>query len=191
MWPLPMMYLTSLYRGHPVPRPPSNHDTLLYRDTCSFLLLMASGGHQWRPVQTCSLQPLPQLVLTCGGYWSMYSHVSGRYASYKNAFLLPIYYRPQWSCSKVIFSEACVKKSVHRGRGCLPQCMLGYTHPPGQTPSAPSRRLLLWTVRILLECIMVASKIEEILLQWCKRLIPFKQKMLVKLNEFDKYNNQV
>ena len=30
---------------------------------------------------------------------------------------------------KVIFSEACVKNSVHRGD--LPQCMLGYHHPPG------------------------------------------------------------
>ena len=42
---------------------------------------------------------------------------------------------------KVIFSEACVKNSVHKGRG-LPQCMLGYqpipppmqTPPPGQGP---------------------------------------------------------
>ena len=44
------------------------------------------------------------------------------------------FYRPQRSCGKVIFSQACVKNSV---RGCLPQCMLGYTslgrHPPGQT----------------------------------------------------------
>ena len=58
--------------------------------------------------------------------------------------------------------------------GCLPQCMLGYTphgqtpplgrHPPwadtlhGQTPprqTPPSRRLLLRTVRIQLECILV------------------------------------
>ena len=58
------------------------------------------------------------------------------------------------------------------GGGCLPQCMLGYTpwadtpplgrhpladrppnrHPPRRTP--PSRRLLLRTVRILLECIL-------------------------------------
>ena len=33
----------------------------------------------------------------------------------------------------VIFSQACVKNSVHGGGGCLPQCMLGYT-PPEQTP---------------------------------------------------------
>ena len=51
---------------------------------------------------------------------------------------------PQRSCGKIIFSQACVKNSVHVG-GCLPQCMLGYTHTPwadttpgrhrpGQTP---------------------------------------------------------
>ena len=56
--------------------------------------------------------------------------------------------------------------------GCLPQCMLGYTpwadtpplgrHPPCRPPpeqtrprrTPPSRRLLLRTVRILLECIL-------------------------------------
>ena len=42
-------------------------------------------------------------------------------------------YRPQRSWAKVIFSQVCVKNSVHRGGGCLSQCMLGYT-PPGQTP---------------------------------------------------------
>ena len=49
-------------------------------------------------------------------------------------------YRPQRSWAKVIFSQACVCSQ----RGCLPQCMLGYTppsrhpptsrHPPEQTP---------------------------------------------------------
>ena len=56
------------------------------------------------------------------------------------------------------------------GRGCLPQCMLGY-HPPGadpeqtspeQTPpradTPPERRPLLRTVRILLECILVIKR---------------------------------
>ena len=41
------------------------------------------------------------------------------------------FYRPQRSWAKVIFSQACVKNSVHRGGGCLPQCMLRYT-PPDQ-----------------------------------------------------------
>ena len=61
--------------------------------------------------------------------------------------LLHRFYRPQRSCGKVIFSEACVKNSVHMGGGGrLPQWMLGYTtphplgrhrpgrQPPGQTP---------------------------------------------------------
>ena len=41
---------------------------------------------------------------------------------------LRLYYRPQRSWGKVIFSEACVKNCVHRGG--LPHCMLGYTPPP-------------------------------------------------------------
>ena len=41
-------------------------------------------------------------------------------------------YRPQRSWAKVIFSPTCVKNSVHRVGGCLPQCMLGY--PPGTRP---------------------------------------------------------
>ena len=75
----------------------------------------------------------------------------------------------------------CLSFCPQRGGRCLPQCMLGYT-PPGQTPPPadtpwantplcrhpppqadtpspgrhpPSRRLLLRTVRILLECILV------------------------------------
>ena len=53
------------------------------------------------------------------------------------AFTLLFYYRPQRSWAKVIFSQACVKNSVHGGGGCLPQCMLGYTPPP--RPGTPSR----------------------------------------------------
>ena len=64
-------------------------------------------------------------------------------------------------CEGYVFTPVC--HSVHKGGRCLSQCMLGYTpeqtHPPRsdipreQTP--PSRRLLLRTVRILLECILV------------------------------------
>ena len=44
-------------------------------------------------------------------------------------------YRPRRSCWKVVFSQACVNKSVHSACwDALPmECMLGYT-PPGQTP---------------------------------------------------------
>ena len=34
------------------------------------------------------------------------------------------------SCGKVLFSQACVKNSVHRGGRCMPHCMLGYTPTP-------------------------------------------------------------
>ena len=49
--------------------------------------------------------------------------------------------RPQRSWAKVIFSQACVKNSIHRGGGgCLPQCMLGYTPPPrSRHPPGPGR----------------------------------------------------
>ena len=62
-----------------------------------------------------------------------------------------ICYRPQRSCSKVIFSEACVKNSVHSRGVCLSACW--DTPPWADTTSG--RRLLQWTVRILLECILV------------------------------------
>ena len=67
------------------------------------------------------------------------------------------FYRPQRSCEGYVFYR-CL--SVHEGGGQgLPQCVPGYTSPslgrhPPQTPP-PSRRLLLRTVRILLECILV------------------------------------
>ena len=42
------------------------------------------------------------------------------------------YYRPQRSCEGYVFTGVCLSTG---GRGCLPQCMVGYTpqsrHPPG------------------------------------------------------------
>ena len=74
------------------------------------------------------------------------------------------------SWDKVVFSEACVENSVHRG-GCLPNCMLGYPSPPPQdqrqtpppreqTHTSPTQCMLgdtgnKWAVRILLEFILV------------------------------------
>ena len=57
MWPL----LT-------VATPHTRHETLLYRDPLP--PLVTSGGKDWKPVQTCSLEEThPQnLVLTSGGY---------------------------------------------------------------------------------------------------------------------------
>ena len=113
-----------------------------------------------------------------------------RYASFWNTFLfsfmsIPLYSfcRPQRSWGQGnVFTPVC--HSVHWGRGCLPQCMLGYTplwadtlpwvdtpqadapslgrqpplgrHPlPGRHPPPTSRRLLQRAIRILLECILV------------------------------------
>ena len=92
------------------------------------------------------------------------------------------FYRPQRSWAKVIFSQACVKNSVHRGgRGCLPQCTLGYPpgsrHPPradiplqDQTPpgadTPPGSRFQHMVyeqlVHILLECILVTGVCDSV-----------------------------
>ena len=85
------------------------------------------------------------------------------------------FYHPQRSCRKVMFSQVCVKNSVHGG---VSQHALGQTPPTrvdspwtdtpwpdttlGQTPPRTdnppsSRRLLQWMVRILLECILVLT----------------------------------
>ena len=45
------------------------------------------------------------------------------------------FYRPQRSCEGYVFTGVCLST---RGRGCLPQCMLGY--PPEQTPPSPGSR---------------------------------------------------
>ena len=59
MQPLPIMYRTSLYSLQlPLPPPPRLTSDL---DP----LLMTSGGHYWRPVQTCSFRPLPESDI-CG-----------------------------------------------------------------------------------------------------------------------------
>ena len=82
-------------------------------------------------------------------------------------------YRPQQSWGKIIFSEAWVKNSVHRGE-VVSQQALQVSRPtpvgglqahtqggecvPACTeadPPTPSRQLLLRAVRILLECILV------------------------------------
>ena len=73
------------------------------------------------------------------------------------------------SCGKVMFSQACVKNSVHRRvdtprvqtrcRHPPAQCMLGYTPPP-------PGRLLQQTVRILLECILVLTYFYAIRRGW-------------------------
>ena len=62
-------------------------------------------------------------------------------------------YRPQRSCEGYVFTPVCLSTG---GMGGLPQCMLGYHHPPG-ADHPPSRWLLLRTVRILLECILVLT----------------------------------
>ena len=80
MWPLPMMHWTSLYStlwtygiwtpSLPWPYPQAS-DTGIPQ-TCP--LLVTSGEHHWRHVQTCSLEdPLTPKVIFGGGPWRICS----------------------------------------------------------------------------------------------------------------------
>ena len=51
-----------------------------------------------------------------------------------------INYRPQRSWAKVIFSQACVKNSVHGGGGCVSASVHAGIHPPRSSPSPPGRQ---------------------------------------------------
>ena len=84
--------------------------------------------------------------------WALFKIDKRRNDSYLpvyNPYLLSLYfYRPQRSCGKVMFSQACLKNSVHR-EGVYPSMHWGRhlplpsacwdTHPPGQTPIPLSR----------------------------------------------------
>ena len=79
----------------PWPGPAHRHQTQLP-------LLLTSGGHHWRPIQTCSFDD------PCGidiWWWPM-KHVrfaSGRYAFYWNAFLIvSVFVRHQDNCVIII-----------------------------------------------------------------------------------------
>ena len=76
-------------------------------------------------------------------------------------------YRPERSCGKVIFSQACVTNSVHGGWGaCMAGgaweggvcgrgvCVAGRMHGRGRC-AWQEKRPLQWEVRNLLECILV------------------------------------
>ena len=94
-----------------------------------------------------------------------------------------LYYCPQRSWGKVIFSEVCVKNSVYRERvstplhaGIHPQEQIPPKHPTSGSRHPPVQCMLGDTgnkrvVRILLECILVSSRFD---VRWfsviCSRL---------------------
>ena len=103
MWPLSMMHWSLLYR------PLSRHgawghwEAIQKWDMGIPTLLVTSGGHHWRPVQTCSLDltvqaPLPHVT----DIWWPLKHVwlvSRRYAFCWNAFLLIcVFCKLRWTC---------------------------------------------------------------------------------------------
>ena len=83
---------------------------------------------------TCCNKKIEHFVLPDGGH----AKISPSHARLTPGETFTNYfYRPQWSCGKVVFSQVSVSHSVHRGGGCLPQCMLGYTHPLGRYTLPP------------------------------------------------------
>ena len=89
MWPLPMMYWDM---GTPPPAPRYQTWVVITGNMGPTSLLLTSGGHHWRPVQTCSLEDQPPLHPSGTGlYWWPPKRVwlaSGQYASYWNTVLL-------------------------------------------------------------------------------------------------------
>ena len=82
------------------------------------------------------------------------------------------FYRPQRSCGKVMFSQASV--ILFTGVCVWQTPPWADTPPPGRQPLGrhlpadtppPSRRLLQWTVRILLECILVQTSTTNVILR--------------------------
>ena len=80
-----------------------------------------------------------------------------------------LYYRPQRSCGKVIFSQACVKNSVHRRGACVAGGTYGRRRHAwqgdvcgrgmcGRGLAWQEKRQLQRAVCILLECSLVSSE---------------------------------
>ena len=111
-------------------------------------------------------------LLVCHNQWRIQDFVNGCVNNRCSAANLLITVRKR-SCGNVMFSQACVKNSVHRGKEV-------YTapgrHPPArQTPPPrgkypladpirqppPRRRPLQRRVRILLECILVGKIVSK------------------------------
>ena len=78
-------------------------------------LLMTSGGHHWRSVQTCSLQD-SLLVLTSGGYWGTYGQSKWEASILLKWFLLSmmsfnLHSQDQWVAFKwKLRSKQCYKR---------------------------------------------------------------------------------
>ena len=90
--------------------PPTRHGTWV---PTRLPLLPTSGGHHWRPVQTCSLwghtPPPPPVVLTpSSGLRNMYGCQAGSYTSYLNAFLFIV------TCKQTL--PMCVYTCLKHGR---------------------------------------------------------------------------
>ena len=63
---------------------------------------------------------------------------------YRSCYLILLLPPANEVWGKVIFSEACVKNSVHRREGGLPQCMLGYHHPSQDQAGTPQDQAPPW-----------------------------------------------
>ena len=89
MGPLPMTHWDMGTYPTPHISYPLLHTLSLYPTPfhIPYPLLLTSGGYHWRTVQTCSLEDIPPLLALI----SSGDHQNGRYASYWNAILFPVY----------------------------------------------------------------------------------------------------
>ena len=84
MWPFPLMHCTLPYRdfsfdpalSHPNTGSNCTGNPSAYGTSLYWVPLVISGGQDWRPIPTCSLEnPLP--VLTSDSFWNMYGWQAG------------------------------------------------------------------------------------------------------------------
>ena len=98
----------------------------------TYPLLLTSGGHHWRPVQTCTPEELPPHQSDI--YWRPPKHVpiGKRAACILLECFLVVYYHPQRSWGKVMFLHLSI--ILLTGRVCLSAC---WDTPPSWADTAP------------------------------------------------------
>ena len=144
----------------PVKRTQSGIEILLLSLNCKVTLFASN----WQ----CNLE---KCVLCNFAHWVAVSYIDSTH-----------FYRPQRSCGKVIFSQVCVKNSVHReGGACMAGGVCGrrYAWQGGMCGGGHAwqeKRQLQRTVCILLECILVLTLLSQ--RAQCKRTLIVTSKSL-------------
>ena len=142
-----------------------------FLNECSFCIFKIP---RWKPRPTkCgrTLGPFAitrNFVLKKEDLWITSRDVCLGKGYYNYCWIMNIY-RPQRSWGKVIFSEACVKNSVHGGEGVCPIACWDTPPPPSRHPPEQTPPGIVHAERygqqaggtILLECILVMSWVSQ------------------------------